>query len=556
MSGSRREFASYIPWRFYLLLGLIALSVLGLVTRVIYLVVFEKPFLQQQSNERVLRKIITPVFRGMILDRNHFPLAVSTKVFTIWFNPQTFSPDTKSLHKLSSLLKLSPSSIKKLSQTYKIKNREFGYLQRGVSPQLANKVKLLAIPGLYAMETSRRYYPEAEVAAHLVGFTNIDDKGQEGLELAYNQWLSGSSGKKWVIKDPLGRIIEDVDHTAERPGNDLILSIDRRIQYMAYRELLSGIFTNEASAGSVIVLDVETGEVLAMVNYPSFNPNNRGKLIPSHFRNRAITDTFEPGSTIKAFSIASAFETGQFNADSVIDTAPGYMRVDRNIVRDGKNNGEMTIAQILQISSNVGVTKIVLNSSADQLYNLLHKVGFGEITGIGFPGEEGGSLQKPKGAFTLATLGFGYGLAVTPLQLARAYSVLANGGIKKPVTLLKVNQAPQGELVMKKKVADEMLQLLEAVLNKGGTGTAARIPGYRIAGKTGTAKLVGEQGYQKHRYESSFVGIAPLSHPRVIVAVVIHDPQGKQYYGGPVAGPIFKNVMQETLRILDVPHDS
>lgn len=551
-----RNSATFIAWRFYLLLTLLTILTIGLISRVILLGIFFQDFLQKENAARVLRQITIPAFRGMILDRNHYPLAVSTKVFSVWINPQEFTVDSSNLIFLADILQLPRVSIVRLAKVYKKQKKDFAYLKRNISPQRAQQIKILKIPGVYLDESYRRFYPDGEISAHVLGFTNVDDRGQEGLELAYNHWLQGNAGKKWVIKDRLGRVIEDVQTTVEQhPGQNLVLSIDRRIQYIAYRELLSGVYQNQATAGSVIVLDVNTAEVLAMVNFPSFNPNQRAKLNPQFLRNRAITDTFEPGSTIKAFSIASGFATGKFNANTLIDTAPGFLRLNHNLVRDEKNNGVLTVEQIMQISSNVGVSKIVLQSPQDQLFDLLRKVGFGEITGVGFPGEENGRLQEPQGAFSLATLSYGYGLAVTPLQLACAYNVLANGGIKKPVSLLKVETEPLGKRVIDAKVAQDMLALMESVLSKGGTGTAARIPGYRIAGKTGTAKLVGKSGYQKHHYESSFVGIAPASKPRIVVAVIIHDPQGKDYLGGPVAGPIFKNVMQETLRILDVPTD-
>ena len=553
-----KDHVLFISWRFYLILFVILLAAFGLALRVFDLAILKQPFLRQQGDERVLRVVKTPAFRGMIVDRNGYPLAVSTTVYSIWMNPKEFNPSKKSVTELSHLLNLSSTDITHLMSHYQKKKREFVYLKRGVSPQLAYQVKMLNLPGIYLQKEYRRYYPEGEVASHIVGFTNVDDQGQEGLELSYNHWLSGEQGKKWVIKDRLGRIISDVETIQEqKAGHDLILSIDRRIQYLAYRELLNGIIQNQAISGSVIVLDTQTGEVLAMVNQPSFNPNNRSVPLDA-IRNRAVTDIFEPGSTIKAFTVASALENGHFKPESMIDTSPGWMRVGRNIVKDHHNNGLLTVTQVLQKSSNVGVTKMILNLPPDQLWSLLHRLGFGEITGIGFPGEQNGVLVKhhPWGAFTLATMGFGYGISATTLQLARAYAVLANNGIKLPLSLLRLDGPPQGEQVMDDRLAHEMLNLLESVLEKGGTAEMARVPGYRVAGKTGTARLVGEHGYQKHNYTSSFIGIAPLSHPRLVVAVVIHDPQGKLYYGGEVSGPVFEKIMEGSLRILDVSPDS
>lgn len=553
------ERTTYVAWRFYLILSFIVLIVAGLSWRVFDLAVLNQHFLRHQGDERVLRMVSTPSFRGMIVDRNGFPLAVSTTVYSVWINPQEFSPLKEDLSALSRLLGLKSKDITQTVKQTAKKHREFVYLKRAISPELANQIKALNIPGTYLQQEYKRYYPEGEITSHVIGFTNIDDQGQEGLELGYNQWLQGEQGKKWVIKDRIGRVISDVQTIQdEKPGSDLVLSIDRRIQYLAYRELLSGVIQNKAASGTAVVMDTKTGEILAMVNVPSFNPNNRQGVKSDAFRNRAVTDVLEPGSTIKAFTIASALESGVIKPDSVIDTSPGWMRVGRNVVKDEHgNNGLMSISQILQKSSNMGAAKIVLASPPNQLWDMLHRVGFGENTGIGFPGEQSGVLIKhnPWGQFILATLSFGYGMSATPLQITRAYSVLANNGVKLPLSLFKLDQAPQGEQIINPKIAREMLTLLESVFAKGGTAERISIPGYRVGGKTGTAKMVGEGGYQKHRYTSSFVGVAPLSNPRVVVTVVIHDPQGKSYYGGQVSGPVFQHIMEGTLRMLDVPPD-
>ncbi len=531
----------------------------GLAWRVFDLSIVDQSFLRHQGDERVLRQVSIPAFRGMIVDRQHFPLAVSTMVYSIWVNPKEFHTEKQSLNELAELTKLKSKEIVALVSRYKQKNKEFVYLKRSLSPALAKSIKALHIPGVYLQQEYKRYYPEGEAAAHVIGFTNIDDQGQEGLELGYNAWLSGEPGKKWVIKDRLGRVISDVQTIAsEQPGRELILSIDRRLQYLAYRELLKGVTENQAQSGSVVILDIKTGEVLAMANYPSFNPNNRPVHLTEGYRNRAVTDTFEPGSTIKAFTVASALESGKFQMDSIIDTSPGWMKVGRNIVRDNRDHGPLSLTQVLQVSSNMGASKMVLSLPPNQLWSLLHRIGFGEETGIGFPGEQSGVLVKhePWGAFTLATLSFGYGMSATTLQLAKAYAVLGNGGVKLPVSLLRVEKTPTGEKVLEKEIANKMLLLLESVVNKGGSGTAAFIPGYRVAGKTGTTRMVGEDGYLDHHHSSSFVGIAPLTQPRLVVAVVIHDPQGKQYYGGEVSGPVFKKIMEGTLRVLGLPPDA
>lgn len=551
--------AYFISWRFYLALAIILIAALGVVWRIFDLTILDQSFLRRQGDDRVLRLMSTGVHRGMVLDRHGYPLAVSTKVFSVWMNPLEFAPTNQDLTTLSRLLGMKNKQLSSLLKQYQTSEREFVYIKRAVSPEIAKEIVALHVPGLYAQEEYKRYYPEGEVTAHLLGITNVDDHGQEGLELAYNDWLEGERGKKWVIKDRLGRVISNVQTVQEqKPGHDLVLSIDRRIQYLAYRELLAGVTENEAVSGTVIVLDAKTGEVLAMVNQPSFNPNNRPSRLTDVIRNRAVTDTFEPGSTIKAFSVASALDSGRFKPNTVIDTNPGWLRVGHNLVKDAHGVGVATVTQILQKSSNVGVTKMMLSLPPQQLWSMLHRVGFGELTGAGFPGERTGSLVKREvwGAFTIATLAFGYGVSVTPLQLARAYAVIANQGMKMPVSLLKLDSPPKGERVMDPKIAKQMVLLLESVVAKGGTAEMAKVPGYRVAGKTGTSVKVGDHGYEKHRYVSTFVGMAPLDDPRLVVAVIINDPRGKQYYGGQVAGPVFEKIMEGTLRILDVPPDN
>lgn len=556
--------ASYIAWRFYLLVSLMVLIVLGLIVRMLDLTVLKQHFLQTQGDARVLRTIMTPAFRGMITDRDGYPLAISTSVFSIWMNPEEFSPTSLQMKSLSKALALKSSTLQSLIKRYENSDNEFVYLKRDVSPDVANKIKSFGIPGVYLQQSFKRYYPEVEVAAHVVGFTDVDDRGQEGLELAYNDWLMGKPGRTVVIKDRMGRSVSTVRSLAEQqPGHDLVLSLNRRIQYIAYRELMAGIKENMAESGSVIVVDVKTGEILAMVNQPSFNPNKRTAKEADAFRNRAITDTFEPGSTIKAFSVASAFATGKYRPSTLIDTYPGWLRVGHNVVKDEHNAGQLTITQILQLSSNVGATKMVLSLPPDQLWKTLHQVGFGEITGIGFPGERSGELMRRNhwDPFALATLSFGYGMSATMLQLTQAYMIFANHGIKIPLSLLRVDKPPVGTRVISDKVANEMMEVLEAVVSKDSgkeelsTGRKAQITGYRVAGKTGTSKIVGVHGYEK-RYVSSFVGIAPVSHPRFVVAVLIRDPRGKSYYAATVSAPIFKKIMEATLHALNVPPDA
>lgn len=548
----------FSAWRFNLL-GLFILTVIaGLIARMIDLAVIERHFLQHQGDARSLRIIHQSAFRGMITDRNGYPLAISASVFSVWVNPKEFVMDSASLHSLAALLGMKSNDIQTLLALNKNKKREFIYLKRQVPPPIAKEIKSLDIPGIYLQQDYKRYYPEGEVAAHLIGFTNIDDHGQEGLELLYNDWLSGVSGKERVIKDRMGRVIDNLAQLQkQKPGNDLVLSINRRIQYLAYRELLDGVKTNLAVSGSVVVLDVKTGEILAMVNQPSYNPNHMAGQPKENLRNRAITDVFEPGSTMKSFSVATALESGKFKPDSMIDTTPGWIRVGNHTFHDEHMKGVISLTQILQYSSNVGITKVILTLPPTNLWNLLHRMGFGESTAVGFPGEQSGKLVnrpvwKPQ---ALATLSFGYGISVTPLQLAHAYATLANDGIKVPLSLTRIEKPPVGEQVVDKKIAKQMMEMLQSVLSKGGTGQPAQVPGYSIAGKTGTAWISENKSYQKHRYTSSFVGIAPASRPRLVVAVVIHDPRGKQYYGGYVSGPVFEKIMEGALRILNIPPD-
>lgn len=550
---------SFIVWRYYFTLFFILLVVIGLGYRIFNLAILDQKFLRQQGDERVVRLINTPAFRGMIVDRNGFPLAVSTTVYSAWINPKEFTAEKQQVDSLGKLLGLKTRDIYSIALASLKKKREFVYLKRSLPPLVASQIKKLNIPGIYLQSEFHRYYPEGEITAQVVGLTNIDDQGQEGLELAYNDWLQGEPGKKWVIKDRLGRIISNVQTISEqKPGHDLILSIDRRIQYIAYRELMKSVLENEAQSGSAVVLNAKTGEVLAMVNYPSYNPNNRQVAKKENMRNRALTDSFEPGSTIKPFSVARALESGLFKPTTMIDTSPGWLRLGHNIVKDEHYHGLMSVTEILQRSSNVGISKMIIGLPPDLLWSLLHRAGFGEISGIGFPGEQSGSLVKQNrwGEFVLANYAIGYGISVTVMQLAHAYTILANNGKLLPVTLLKQETQIKGEQVLSSNIANQVLSLLEFVVNgKGGTGEQAKVEGYRVGGKTGTSQMVMDGVYQHHHHTSSFVGIAPLTNPELIVAVVIHDPQGKNYYGGLVSGPTFAKITENTLRLLDVPPD-
>ena len=535
---------------FFAIFGLILLA------RLYSLTVWNRAFLLHQGDARSLRTLIIPSFRGMIVDRLGEPLAVSTPLQSIWVNPKVFQASKLQRKKIAELLEIDLDTFNK--KLTKHQNKEFLYLKRQVTPEVSERVMALKIPGLSSQQEFKRFYPEGESMAQIIGFTNIDDQGIEGLELAYQSWLNGLVGKKRVVKDRMGRVIEELGILQEsRPGQSLQLAIDRRIQFYAYNELLNTIQKYHAKSGSVVVLDTQNGETLAVVNAPSFNPNIREQYPYTLYRNRAITDAFEPGSVMKPFAIASALESGHFKPTSIIDTRPSTMLVQGRIIRDVHNYGVLDVTGVLQHSSNVGVSKMVLTSPPEQLIDILKRCGIGERTETGYPGESEGAIVTPKQAkpFVLATLSFGYGLSASALQIAKAYAVFANHGILLPVSLLHNSEPPKGTKVMKAQTADILLNMLEAVV-KDGTGRAAMIDGYRVAGKTGTALIAGKNGYSDKNYIASFVGIAPVSHPRIIVAVFINEPDYHLgYYGAAVAAPLFKSVMAQSLRLLNVAPD-
>lgn len=533
-----------------------AILLVILIWRMVDLTVLHRQFLQGQGNARSLRVIDIPAYRGMITDRNGTPLAVSTPVESVWVNPKEFSPDEDQFMQLAKYLHLSPKGLSR--KIVHAENREFFYLQRQIPPTLSKQIQSLKIPGINFQKEFKRYYPDSDSTSQLLGFTNVDDQGLEGIELAYQDWLMGIVGKKRVIKDRLGRVIEELGVLKEpRPGHELTLSIDRRLQYLAYSELSKTVDEFAAKSGSVVVIDTENGEILAIANVPSYNPNSRGHYDRETYRNRALTDTFEPGSVIKPFSIASALETGLFTPNTIIDTNPSWMSVHGRTVRDIHNYGVLDVTGVLQHSSNVGVTKMVLSSPPEQLIGLLQRSGFGQRTESAYPGESEGAIVKAKDAnpFVLATLGFGYGLSVTAMQLAKASLLFANKGRLMPVTLIHNDTPTPGIQVMQPKTAEQVLLMMEAVLGKDGTGKAARVPGYRVAGKTGTARVAGKHGYKDRKYTASFMGVAPVSKPKFVVVVIIHEPSRKGYYAGAVAAPLFAKVMSGALRLFNVPTD-
>ncbi|PHQ80857.1 MAG: cell division protein [Coxiella sp. (in: Bacteria)] len=543
--------------RFYFVIALLIIAILCIFVRLFFLNVRERSFLVKQSNARTMRDIAIPSYRGMILDRTGSPLAISSPVDAVWVNPKDFKATAVEEQALAKDLNRSISFVQK-----RVRNRhgrEFVYLKRQNTPAVATEIADLHIPGVHLQKEYKRFYPEGEVAAHVVGLTNIDDRGQEGLELAYDKWLSGTAGAREVIKDRKGHVIRDVA-ILKQPlqGHNLTLGLDHRIQYIAYSAIKQAVSEYHAKSGSVVVLNDKTGEVLAMANAPSYNPNDRPSDKNGRYRNRAVTDMYEPGSVIKSFNIALALQSGKYTPDSVIDTSPGRMRVGKLVVKDdGLNYGRIDLTTILQKSSNIGAAKILMSLPPKNYWSLLHNFGFGVITRSGFPGESPGHFvpQNKWHPTVVATLAYGYGVAVTTLQLAHAYGVLADHGVSVPVSLLKLTKPAVGHQVIRNDVADDVVKMLEAVVERGGTGLHAQIPNYRVAGKTGTAYIADGHGYDKHRYISDFVGMAPASDPDLVVAVVLRDPHG-QHFGGLVSAPVFARVMAASLRILDIPPDS
>jgi cell division protein FtsI (penicillin-binding protein 3) len=542
-------------WRLALIVFFLVIVFAGIGYRLVQLTIFERGFLSRQGDARILRNVKIRANRGMILDRNQQPLAISTPVVSFWFDPRVFNPSPAQITELARALSLSPTYIH--SRIRKGKGRSFFYLKRRLPPAVIPVVAHMHLQGLAYVQEYRRYYPQGEVVAHVLGFTNIDDNGQEGLELAYDKWLDGEPGIKSVIRDRLGRVVETVKiKKPPQPGKNLQLSIDQRMQYIAYKALQKAVNKYHASSGSLVMLDVRSGEVLAMVNQPSYNPNNRSGVPVANFRNRAVTDLFEPGSTIKPFTVAQALMSGKYYPGTKINTNPGRMRVGGYTIRDDLNFGVVNLTQLLQKSSNIAAAKIMLSLDARSSWHLLQAIGFGQKSDSGFPGEADGVVSGHDRWYPseIATLAYGYGVSVTALQMAHAYSILAAHGLSYPVSFLKRPEPVSPTRVLPAKVANRVLRMLESVVQKGGTGTRAAIPGYRVAGKTGTAYVASGKGYDKKRYASSFVGIAPASNPRLVIAVVIHEPK-KHHFGAIVAAPTFKTVMEQSLHLLNVAPD-
>ncbi len=547
---------TFPPWRVRIVIGLLGAAFAVLVGRAVYLQGWNNDFLRAKGESRYSRTLEIPAVRGRILDRNGEALAVSTPVKAIWAIPEDATLTAKQVEALAKALALPRAELaKRLADTA----RDFVYLKRQVPPELADRIAAMKLPGIYQSKEYRRYYPAGEATAHVVGFTDVDEVGQEGIELAFQDALAGRAGSRRVIKDRLGQIVEDVESVrAARDGRDVVLALDARIQSLAYGELKRAVEAHRAKGGGIVVLDIATGELLALANLPSYNPNNRARVTGEQVRNRAVTDQFEPGSTLKPFTVALALESGHVSPATTIQTAPGSLTIGPATIRDAHPAGALTVEQVIQKSSNVGAAKIALGMPAAHIWGLFDGIGLGAPPRLGFPGESGGKLRpfKTWRPIEQATMSYGHGISVSLVQLARAYTVFARDGELAPLSLAKVDSPPAGKPVLSPRTALAVRRMLELAVEPGGTAPRARIMGYRVAGKTGTAHKQEHGAYVPDKYHSSFVGFAPASRPRLVVAVMIDEPGAGQYYGGQVAAPVFAQVMAGALRLLGVPPDA
>ncbi len=549
------------PWRFRVVIGLLALMVGAICWRIIDLQVVDRDFLKGQGDARSLRHIPIPAHRGLITDRNGEPLAVSTPVTTLWANPKEMQASKDRWPQLAAALGQNTQQLtERLTQQA---SKEFIYLVRGLTPEQGQHVLDLKVPGVYGLEEFRRFYPAGDVTAHMVGFTDLDDHGREGVELAYDEWLAGVPGKRQVIKDRRGRLIKDIQVTKNaKAGKTLALSIDLRLQYLATRELRNAIAEQDAKAGSLVIMDVKTGEVLAMVNQPTYNPNNRRSMFPAAMRNRAIIDVFEPGSTVKPISMSAALESGRWKPTDKVEVYPGSLQIGRYTIKDvSRSEGPiLDLTGILINSSNVGMSKIAFDIGGEAIYRVMSQVGLGQYTGLGFPGERVGNLPNHREwrKAETATLSYGYGVSVTALQLVHAYAALANDGKMVPLSILKVDKAPEAVQAIPKETAETIQGMLQQVIEAPRGVFRAQVPFYHVAGKSGTARkaTVGSKGYTENAYRSLFAGFGPMSDPRYAIVVVIDEPGKGGYFGGLVSAPVFSKVMSGTLRLMNVPPDN
>jgi cell division protein FtsI (penicillin-binding protein 3) len=549
------------PWRFRVVIGLLALMVGAIAWRIIDLQVVDRDFLKGQGDARSLRHIPIPAHRGLVTDRNGEPLAVSTPVTTLWANPKEMQASKERWPQLAAALGQNAQQLtERLTQQA---SKEFIYLVRGLTPEQGQHVLDLKVPGVYGLEEFRRFYPAGDVTAHMVGFTDLDDHGREGVELAYDEWLAGVPGKRQVIKDRRGRLIKDIQVTKNaKAGKTLALSIDLRLQYLATRELRNAIAEQDAKAGSLVIMDVKTGEVLAMVNQPTYNPNNRRSMFPAAMRNRAIIDVFEPGSTVKPITMSAALQSGRWKPTDKVEVYPGTLQIGRYTIRDvSRSEGPiLDLTGILINSSNVGMSKIAFDIGGEAIYRVMSQVGLGQYTGLGFPGERVGNLPNHREwrKAETATLSYGYGVSVTALQLVHAYAALANDGKMVPLSILKVDKAPEAVQAIPKETAETVQSMLQQVIEAPRGVFRAQVPFYHVAGKSGTARkaTVGSKGYTENAYRSLFAGFGPMSDPRYAIVVVIDEPSKGGYFGGLVSAPVFSKVMSGTLRLMNVPPDN
>lgn len=555
-ANAKSETKANLPeWRATVLYSLLLAGLAGLLGRGVYLQGIHDDFLQEKGKARYSRVIEMSAHRGTIYDRNGVPLAVSTPVESVWASPSDVDASSQQEKKLAQILGMSTGEVNsRLTDT----SRDFVYLKRLLPPDQVEKVMNLHLPGISLQREYRRYYPDGDETAQTLGFTGLDDSGQEGMELALQSQLAGKPGSQRVIKDNHGYIVQDAGSlNPPKPGNDITLSLNSNLQHIAYRELENAVRAHQAKSGAVVILDSRTGEVLALANYPSYNPNNRGNTSSEAMRNRAITDEFEPGSTLKPFTIATALETGIVTPDTLINTDHGVYKIGNRTIHDAEPESVLTVAQVIQKSSNIGAAKIALSMKPEMMWQGLSDSGFGQHTGSNFPGEALGMLHDPKTwrPIEQATMAYGHGVSVNLLQLARGYTIFANDGVLEPISLLKLNAPPVGRKIFSDHTVNQIRSMLEMVVKPGGTAPLAQVAGYQVAGKTGTAHKLKNGRYDNH-YIASFVGFAPASNPRLVVAVLINDPSGSDYYGGQVAAPVFSKVTGAALHALNVPNDA
>ncbi|TDJ22916.1 MAG: penicillin-binding protein 2 [Gammaproteobacteria bacterium] len=540
-------------WRHFALVFTFLTIAAVLVGRIAALNINDSAFLKRQGDARSVRVESLAAHRGIVFDRHGEPLAVSTPVVSVWIDPSATRLDANQRRALARTLAIDVTQLAERQQLYR--NKSFMYVARRVTPDLANTVADLGITGVRFKREYRRYYPAGELAAHVVGFTDVDDRGQEGVELSFDKHLRGIAGRKKVLKDRRGQIVRDLEYlAAPQFGNDLRLSIDLRLQFFAYRELKSAVEHHRAVSGSVVMLDVRTGEILALVNQPSFNPNGISRIDHGAMRNRAITDLYEPGSTVKPLTIIAALESGRFSPNSSIDTAPGYVRVGKKLIEDPVNRGRISLREVLEKSSQVGIAKVALKLEKRAVFDVFTRAGFGTYPGSGLPGEVAGRLSDAElnNPIVRATMAYGYGISVTPLQLAQAYLGLATLGQSLPVSILRLDSAPEMVRVFDERDVRALVGMMQGVATATGTAPKARVPGYRVAGKTGTTRKVGATGYDDSRHVAFFAGMAPVENPRVVVVVVVNEPKGERVGGGDVAAPVFARIVARALRVLGV----